>query len=68
VTGAALTFYGVLALSPLFALWLYPGVKKHAASRRDSALAAVMASTLFCAGLALFAAWVVNAVGVLLGR
>jgi hypothetical protein len=66
VSGAQLTFYGVLALSPVVALWLYPGVRAHARSRRDSALAAAMAAALACAGLALAASWAVHVVGALL--
>ncbi len=68
MSGAQLTFYGVLAMTPLLAAWLYPGVRVHARSRRDSALAALMAAALTTAGLALAASWTVHVVGALLPR
>ena len=48
-----------LVLVPLF----YAGVRKHASSRRDSALAAAMAATLCATPVGLLLGAVVNAMG-----
>ncbi len=68
MTTPQLTFWGILVgLSVLLTLVIYPGVKKNAASRRDSFLASFMASALFSAAVALVVSSIVNAVGTNLG-
>lgn len=65
MNAAQITFLAIfLGVSPLLTALLYPGVKKHAASRKDSWLAAAMAALLFSAFLALFFAFLVNGVRV----
>lgn len=68
MTTPQLTFWGILVgLSILLTLVVYPGVKRHAASRRDSILASFMASALFSAAVALVVSSIVNAVGTNMG-
>lgn len=62
MTGAQVTFYAVaLGVSVGGTVWVYPGVRKHSDSAKNSLLAAFMASTLAGTTLALVAASVVNA-------
>ncbi len=59
-----LTFVTItVGLSILLTVVMYPGVKRHAHSRRDSAIASFMASALFSTFVGLVVASIVNAVG-----
>lgn len=62
MNGAEATFYVVaIGASVGGTVWLYPSVRKHAQSAKNSLLAAAMASLLAGTALALVAASVVNA-------
>lgn len=64
MTAAQLTFWVlVVGLSLGLTLFFYPGVRRHAQSSGQSLLASLMAAALCATGLALSAAFVVNAVG-----
>jgi len=68
MTGAQATFYAVIVLSSVGGTALvYPKVRKHAQSSKNSLLAASMASLLAGTALALVAASVVNAILTLAG-
>jgi hypothetical protein len=61
VTASQITFWTVsLGLSLILTAVFYPAVKRHAASKRDSFLAAFMASALFSTSVGIVVSAVVH--------